>query len=176
MIEIALTFLCTEYQFTDANVGGALLTSLHSRTSNGDPFIRDFSSRLLRTLSVPFFTTLSSWIYSGELKDPFNEFFVELNPGVYGNGNNDLGEIGEFTNQRQGQSRAGVVEGEQSDESGEGRMRDHELWEGKFSFKREMLPGFLEESFGRKVSSTTLDSTDVMLTRGVFRSSQLASH
>lgn len=31
-------------------------------------------------------------------------------------------------------------------------VKAHELWEGKFGFKKEMLPGFLEESFGRKVS------------------------
>ncbi|ORY89632.1 Spc98 family-domain-containing protein [Leucosporidium creatinivorum] len=125
----------------DHNVGGALLTSLHSHTSNGDPFIRDFSSRLLKTLSVPFFATLSSWIYEGELRDPFAEFFVELNPAIEAGerwGDRALGEIGDFG-------------GPGDEEEG---VKAHELWEGKFGFKKEMLPGFLEESFGRKIFST----------------------
>ena len=119
------------------NVGGALLTSLHSRTSNGDPFIRDFSSRLLKTLSVPFFSTLAAWIYEGELRDPFGEFFVELNPGIEAGEHrgSELGEVGDFGGGR---------------EQGDG-VQAHELWEGKFGFRREMLPGFLEEAFGRKV-------------------------
>jgi len=33
------------------------------------------------------------------------------------------------------------------------RMQTHELWDQKFIFSKEMLPGFLEEAFGRKVSS-----------------------
>lgn len=106
------------------NIGGQLLTSLHSRTSHGDPFIRNFSSHLLTELSVPFFATMSSWIYEGELKDPFNEFFV-----MYDN---------EFD--------------DDEGESYEGRGRgEEELWKGKFKFRKEMLPGFLEEAFGRKV-------------------------
>ncbi|SCV69660.1 BQ2448_1054 [Microbotryum intermedium] len=123
------------------NVGGALLTSLHARTSNGDPFIRDFSSRLLRTLSVPFFATLSSWIYEGELRDPFGEFFVQLNPALSGH------------DDRTGLLRGRSTFGLNLDQEEEG-VQAHQLWEGKFRFKRKMLPGFLEESFGRKIFST----------------------
>ncbi|SCZ89195.1 BZ3500_MvSof-1268-A1-R1_Chr9g10326 [Microbotryum saponariae] len=123
------------------NVGGALLTSLHARTSNGDPFIRDFSSRLLRTLSVPFFATLSAWIYEGELRDPFGEFFVQLNPALSG--------VDERTGLLRGRSTFGL----NLDQDDEG-VQAHQLWEGKFRFKRVMLPGFLEESFGRKIFST----------------------
>ncbi|SGY14470.1 BQ5605_C010g06192 [Microbotryum silenes-dioicae] len=123
------------------NVGGALLTSLHARTSNGDPFIRDFSSRLLRTLSVPFFATLAAWIYEGELRDPFGEFFVQLNPALSG--------VDERTGLLTGRSTFGL----NLDQDDEG-VKAHQLWEGKFRFKRVMLPGFLEESFGRKIFST----------------------
>lgn len=126
-----------------SNVGGAFLTTLHSYTANGDPFIRNFSSRLLKTLSVPFFSTLSSWIYQGELRDPYSEFFVELNPA--------LGHEGDERWKRRG---GNVVDGDYwvnsfDDERG---VPSHELWADKFAFRKEMLPGFLEESFGRKVS------------------------
>ncbi|GAA5873082.1 hypothetical protein JCM16303_006932 [Sporobolomyces ruberrimus] len=128
-----------------AKVGGAFLTTLHAYTSNGDPFIRTFSSRLLKTLSVPFFSTLSSWIYQGELRDPYSEFFVELNPA--------LGNEGDERWKRRG---GNAVDGDHwgnsyEDEQG---VPSHELWADKFSFRKEMLPGFLEESFGRKIFST----------------------
>ncbi|GAA5916670.1 Spc98p [Sporobolomyces salmoneus] len=128
-----------------STVGGAFLTTLHAYTANGDPFIRNFSSRLLKTLSVPFFSTLSSWIYQGELRDPYSEFFVELNPA--------LGNEGDERWKRRG---GNVVDGDYwgnsfDDERG---VPSHELWADKFSFRKEMLPGFLEESFGRKIFST----------------------
>ncbi|KAM0751219.1 hypothetical protein T439DRAFT_325368 [Meredithblackwellia eburnea MCA 4105] len=113
----------------NSNVGGALLTSLHSRTSVGDPFISTFSSTLLSTLSVPFFSTLASWIYEGELKDPFEEFFVELNPAL---------------------ADGGMGFGEEKEE-GEGTL---DLWQMKFRFRKEMLPAFLDDGFGRKIFST----------------------
>ncbi|KAM0789639.1 hypothetical protein ACM66B_000443 [Microbotryomycetes sp. NB124-2] len=141
------------------NVGGALLSSIHAHTSNGDPFVRDFSSRLLKTICVPFFGTLSAWIYDGELRDPFNEFFVELNPALeQGRRWNEpgLGEVGEI--------RGGSVGGHDGGGGGVGEAAEHardkqgveahELWENKFTFRREMLPSFLEESFGRKIFST----------------------
>ncbi|KAK4700384.1 gamma-tubulin complex component 3, partial [Phenoliferia sp. Uapishka_3] len=120
------------------NVGGALLTSLHSRTSNGDPFICDFSSRLLTTLSVPFFATLAAWIYEGELRDPYDEFFVQLNPAIEA-GEREIGDSGEFARPNLG------------DDEG---VPAHELWETKFRFRAEMLPAFLEDAFGRKIFST----------------------
>ncbi|GAA6063367.1 hypothetical protein JCM10212_000306 [Sporobolomyces blumeae] len=129
------------------NIGGAFLTTLHSYTSNGDPFIRTFSSRLLKVLSIPFFSTLSLWIYHGELRDPYSEFFVELNPAL-GNGGD------ERWNRRGGYSIDGEPWGNSFDAQDEQGVPSHELWADKFSFRREMLPGFLEESFGRKIFST----------------------
>lgn len=31
-------------------------------------------------------------------------------------------------------------------------MESHELWERKYLFRKEMLPSFVSEEFGRKVS------------------------
>lgn len=164
------------YTLSGDNVGGALLTSLHARTSNGDPFIRTVSSRLLKTLSVPFFATLASWIYQGELRDPFGEFFVALNPALgdrpidggaspnnFGSwsGNGAAGDYssaagpGASLGSGVGGTGMGGFGDEYDDGTQTGRVQAHELWEGKFTFRREMLPGFLEESFGRKVSKAS---------------------
>jgi hypothetical protein len=36
--------------------------------------------QLLEDVSKPFFATLAKWIFSGDLHDPYQEFFVQLNP------------------------------------------------------------------------------------------------
>ncbi|GAA5966455.1 hypothetical protein JCM8115_002676 [Rhodotorula mucilaginosa] len=119
------------------NAGGAFLSTLHAYTSNGDPFLAAFSARLLQTLSAPFFAILSRWIYTGELHDPYDEFFVTLNPA--------LDET----------LRQTVRNGEgYADRSVENGMPSHELWTQKYVFRQGMLPSFLDESFGRKIFST----------------------
>lgn len=110
------------------------MSTLHAFTSNGDPFLSAFSSRLLQTLSVPFFGILSRWIYTGELHDPYGEFFVALNPA-----------LDEATRQPK---NAADTYGDRSVEAG---IPSHELWAQKYVFRQEMLPTFLDESFGRKV-------------------------
>lgn len=137
------------------------MTTLHAYTANGDPFIRTFSSRLLKTLSIPFFSTLSSWIYQGELRDPYNEFFVSLNPALGNEGD-------ERWKKRGGNGIDGELWGNSFDDrDADGGVPSHELWAEKFSFRKEMLPGFLEESFGRKVSV----SRSVHVLEGVHSSS-----
>ncbi|TNY22196.1 Spc98 family-domain-containing protein [Rhodotorula diobovata] len=128
-----------------ANVGGAFLSTLHAYTSNGDPFISSFSARLLQTLSVPFFATLSAWIYTGELHDPYDEFFVALNPALLG------GAAGEAARHR---ARGAAGDDFGADRSVDAGVQPHELWARKFEFRKEMLPAFLTESFGLKIFST----------------------
>ncbi|KAE8231330.1 hypothetical protein CF326_g3660 [Tilletia indica] len=111
--------------------GGALVSVIHTYTFNGDPFIRQFTARLLEEVSKPFLHTLSRWIHEGELYDPFQEFFIQLNP--------DASAHGAF------------------DSSGREAQPDVDaalLWQNKFSFRDEMLPSFLGESFGQKIFST----------------------
>lgn len=120
--------------------GGSLVSLIHSYTFNGDPFIRRFTSGLLDEVSKPFFLSLSLWIYEGELQDPFHEFFVELNDDPRkasqsrSNGNPSAdGDLPSF-----------------SDLDGDAAS----LWQNKFVFRKEMLPSFLQELFGRKIFST----------------------
>ncbi|EKM59180.1 uncharacterized protein PHACADRAFT_205357 [Phanerochaete carnosa HHB-10118-sp] len=62
--------------------GGALVNLIHGYTDNGDPFVRKFTDQLLEEVSKPFFATLHKWLFSGELNDPFSEFFVSVDPGL----------------------------------------------------------------------------------------------
>ncbi|KAG1769685.1 Spc98 family-domain-containing protein [Suillus placidus] len=96
-------------------------------------------------VSTSFFNTLHKWLFSGELYDPHSEFFVSINPSLA---------------HLQGlhpSSLAGGIDafGEDSvsaDRSeGGGGLR---VWETKYHFRKEMLPMFVGENFGRKIFST----------------------
>ncbi|WFD35154.1 Microtubule-nucleating Tub4p (gamma-tubulin) complex component [Malassezia cuniculi] len=56
--------------------GGALISTIHTYTQTGDPFVREFTASLLDRVSRPFFDALARWIFDGELLDPFGEFFI----------------------------------------------------------------------------------------------------
>ncbi|KAH8918570.1 hypothetical protein BT69DRAFT_1338073 [Atractiella rhizophila] len=118
--------------------GGSLISLLHSYTSTGDPFLLKFTTSLLSLVSIPFFKTLSLWIYEGELQDPFDEFFVEVNPEM----RDGL--------RREGWEDEGFGGRERGKEEGGGRRE----WEGKFGFREGMVPSFVERGFAKKIFST----------------------
>ncbi|KIJ70589.1 hypothetical protein HYDPIDRAFT_105325 [Hydnomerulius pinastri MD-312] len=129
--------------------GGALVNLIHSYTDNGDPFVRKFTDQLLEEVSKPFFSTLHKWLFSGELYDPYNEFFVSVDP--------------EFANMQyllHPSSLAGGTDGVFGALSGEAEDISTEregglrLWEAKYQFRRDMLPMFVGEAFGKKIFST----------------------
>ncbi|KAH7904838.1 Spc98 family-domain-containing protein, partial [Hygrophoropsis aurantiaca] len=125
-----------------------------SYTDTGDPFVRKFTDQLLEEVSKPFFSTLHKWLFSGELYDPYNEFFVSvdpelvhmqymLHPSSLAGGISQLSTDGVF---------AGLGgENEDLSTEREGGLR---LWEAKYQFQREMLPLFVGEAFGKKIFST----------------------
>ncbi|KAG8860111.1 Microtubule-nucleating Tub4p (gamma-tubulin) complex component [Tulasnella sp. 330] len=114
--------------------GGALVSLIHAYTDNGDPFVRQFTDDLLEEVSKPFFGTLHRWIYSGDLHDPFLEFFVGIDPA--------------FEDQ---QYAAAVNSFDDESKAREGGLS---LWQSKYAFRKEMLPRFVGEDFGRKIFST----------------------
>ncbi|OXG74279.1 gamma-tubulin complex component 3 [Cryptococcus neoformans Gb118] len=121
--------------------GGALVSKLHSHTSNGDPLIRNFTTQILEEVSKPFFLTLQRWIFSGELHDPFKEFFVQLNP--------------ENASFREGQISPIVDVGfEMGMDADGGKEEAYKLWEKKYVFVKMMVPGFVSEDFAKKIFST----------------------
>jgi len=103
-------------------------------------------------VSKPFFTTLQKWIFSGELYDPCDEFFVAMD--------SELAQY-QYVYPRAvgGQTSTDVgfpsILGDLDEGSSEGDPRSR-LWEAKYQFRKEMLPSFLGEAFGRKVSGLCL--------------------
>ncbi|TFY81449.1 hypothetical protein EWM64_g2561 [Hericium alpestre] len=130
--------------------GGALVNLIHSYAENGDPFVRRFTDQLLEEVSKPFFETLHKWLFSGELHDPYTEFFVAVDPELahvqYIHPSGGFGQLS-------GDGGFGGLAGDNDDLSGE-RESGLRLWEGKYQFQKEMLPTFVGEGFGRKIFST----------------------
>ncbi|OBZ70405.1 Spindle pole body component alp6 [Grifola frondosa] len=130
--------------------GGALVNLIHGYADNGDPFVRKFTDQLLEEVSKPFFATLHKWLFSGELNDPFSEFFVAVDPELahlqYVQPSS-IGGVGSLT------SDDGFGGGDVEDVLGEheGGLK---LWETKYQFQKDMLPSFVGETFGRKIFST----------------------
>ncbi|KAG6890342.1 hypothetical protein C0992_002167 [Termitomyces sp. T32_za158] len=127
--------------------GGALVNLIHGYADNGDPFVRKFTDQLLEEVSKPFFATLHKWLFSGELYDPFAEFFVTLDQSMtqaqFAHPSPLAGGIGQ-------PSVDGAFGGNSDDMLG--RENGLKLWETKYQFRKEMLPMFVGEAFGRKYS------------------------
>lgn len=99
-------------------------------------------------VSRPFFSTLHRWLFSGELYDPFAEFFVSVD--------SELGHI------PLGHPSSGMTHNLSSDggfdrfategEDYSGVKEDGlKLWDTKYRFRQEMLPLFVGDAFGKKV-------------------------
>ncbi|KAJ6539390.1 gamma-tubulin complex, component 3 [Mycena capillaripes] len=133
--------------------GGALVNLIHGYTDNGDPFVRKFTDQLLEEVSKPFFATLHKWLFSGELYDPFAEFFVAMDPTLahmqYVHPSSLAGGIGTLG----GDGGFGGLGGDGDDPSVE-RDGGLKLWEAKYQFQEDMLPMFVGEAFGKKIFST----------------------
>lgn len=105
---------------------------------------------LAQQVSKPFFATLHKWLFSGELNDPFSEFFVGMDAGLthmqYMHPSALAGGIGQLSGDG-GFAGLGL---DNDDLSGE-RETGLKLWEAKYQFRQDMLPMFVGEAFGRKV-------------------------
>ena len=88
-------------------------------------------------VSKPFFTSLQSWIFSGQLHDPFNEFFIQLN--------GDLNKRSLARHSPHGDYGFGGGNSEFVADD------PHMIWEKRYIFVKDMLPSFINEEFGRKV-------------------------
>src|SRR3984957_17733341 len=111
------------------------------RRSVSRPHYPGSSLRFLQ-VSKPFFATLHKWLFSGELYDPFSEFFVAIDPKLAHVQHSNPGQppvddgftgLGADTDDFLGEPEGGL-----------------RLWEAKYHFQKDMLPMFVGESFGRK--------------------------
>ncbi|KAG6369225.1 Spc98 family-domain-containing protein [Boletus reticuloceps] len=129
--------------------GGALVNLIHSYTDNGDPFVRKFTDQLLEEVSKPFFSTLHKWLFSGELYDPYNEFFVSVDPNLA----HVQYPLYPSLLTSDGGSMFGALASDAEDLSA-GRESGLRLWQAKYRFRKDMLPMFVGEPFGKKIFST----------------------
>ena len=97
-------------------------------------------------VSKPFFVTLHKWLFSGELYDPFSEFFVAADPAM-ANLNylhpSSLVGVGQLSGDG---GFGGLIADDVS-----GREDGLRLWEKKYQLQKQMLPAFVGETFGQKV-------------------------
>ena len=102
-------------------------------------------------VSKPFFETLQKWLFSGELYDPYLEFFVTVDP--------ELAHL-QYVYPSSLATGAGIMIGDggfsginvdQDDLTGGERESGLRLWQAKYKFRQEMLPAFVGEGFGNKV-------------------------
>lgn len=74
-----LSLIVSSVQSATPQHGGRIITTINTlATTHGDPFVISFCTRMLASVTTPFYQILRSWIYDGELLDPFSEFFVVL--------------------------------------------------------------------------------------------------
>lgn len=81
---LALRILWDLFASLENKHGGELLQAVYLSSFHGDPFVEGLMRRLLSAVSEPFFEILSGWIYTGELKDPYDEFFVRSKKDLKG--------------------------------------------------------------------------------------------
>jgi len=119
--------LCVRRMLMVELKGGALVDKIHSFTAHGDPYIRTFAHKLLMQITRPWYEMLKTWIYEGQLRDPFQEFFV----------------------------RETAVPVPKSRYEGYGNYTappsKTSAWEGKYSLEDSLVPGFIGEQVARKV-------------------------
>jgi len=101
-------------------------------------------------VSKPFFSTLHRWLFSGELYDPYSEFFVSVDPELAHLQYVHASTLVTGSGQLAGDGGFAGMNGDGDDMSGD-RESGLRLWEAKYQFRKEMLPLFVGEDFGRKV-------------------------
>ncbi|KAL9054851.1 MAG: hypothetical protein Q9162_003883 [Coniocarpon cinnabarinum] len=103
--------------------GGQLISLIHNfASSHGDPFVGAFAERILGQITGPFYAMLRSWIYEGDLSDPYREFFVA----------------------EQDPSRANA-------EDNQPRGAATSVWSDKYTLNYEMIPSVVDEAFAQRV-------------------------
>lgn len=90
---------------------------------------------------------MHKWLFSGELYDPFEEFFVTVDSSLghvnHGHPSSIPGGISYPVNDS--------AFGGYTEDATETPENGQKLWETKYKFRQDMLPMFVGESFGKKV-------------------------
>ena len=62
--------------------GGALCSTINSYALNGSIGVKEFIHKLLKEASAPLLTMIKTWMLEGDLNDPYQEFFITMDPNV----------------------------------------------------------------------------------------------
>ena len=92
-------------------------------SSHGDPFVGAFAENILSQVTRPFYDILQHWIYEGELRDPYHEFFVREQ------------EPRDLAAQHPDPRRAPAIN----------------VWEDKYTFVENMIPTIITPEVANKV-------------------------
>lgn len=106
------------------NEGGAIINIIYDLSKNGDPMIQQFTQKILREISRPFYEMLAKWIYEGELVDPHFEFLVRP---------------ASMSNDSKKNSRPGSAD------------TSEDAWKGKYILSKAMTPRWISEQLAQKV-------------------------
>src|SRR5699024_2476400 len=63
--------------------GGALISVVYDLMHHGDPIGRECFKKILSKVVKPIRQMLNHWIFYGELKDEFEEFFICINENAH---------------------------------------------------------------------------------------------
>ncbi|CAL8095288.1 unnamed protein product [Calicophoron daubneyi] len=77
-----LRFLASLCDACRGKKGGALASVVYLYTHHGDPEVANMMQYLLKSVASTLLHLIGLWIYDGQLEDPYQEFFVALNPSV----------------------------------------------------------------------------------------------
>eukprot|EP00127_Corallochytrium_limacisporum_P006805 Clim_evm20s236 gene=Clim_evmTU20s236 len=76
----ALAVVCDGVKDTDR--GGQLLNAVFRFTAHGDQSIRSAARDILVVTVQAYLAVMETWLFTGNLDDPYGEFFVALDPSV----------------------------------------------------------------------------------------------
>ena len=62
--------------------GGAICSAINTYVLNGSPSTKQFIGRILKEVSTPILSMIKTWMLTGEINDPYQEFFVETDPNI----------------------------------------------------------------------------------------------
>lgn len=65
--------------------GGSIISSINSYVIHGSLSTKTLLQKLLKEATTPILVMIQSWIIEGELDDPFQEFFVIMDPEISDN-------------------------------------------------------------------------------------------
>ncbi|KAH7815569.1 gamma-tubulin complex component 3 [Monocercomonoides exilis] len=137
--------------------GTAILSTLHSQSTHGDPFVRQIVGTLLKVTSLPLWQFISRWVEEGVLEDTWDEFFImknEITPLPSHTMSGGFPHPQKSTSRLLSSSASASSLSASSSSSSlmhQGMLSGDEYWTKRFTLRRSKIPSFLSESMAEKI-------------------------